>query len=127
MKIILPDKKLKVLDIAVYLVVISFVIFSVIYFAKGRSSNTDYIIVTTDHGTAEYSLSEDTEIEIFSAGYTYTLRIKDGEGKIISADCPDKVCVASRAIGKNGGSIVCVPGKLIVEGSAEGGVDIVLP
>ena len=34
---------------------------------------------------------------------------------MISADCPDKLCVNQHAISSNGETIVCLPNKVVVE------------
>lgn len=63
--------------------------------------------------TGVYSLAEDQEIEINKG--TNILQIKNGQADMISADCPDKLCVHQKAISKNHESIICLPNKVIVE------------
>lgn len=65
-----------------------------------------------------YSLAEDQVIEING---TNTLEIKDGKADMISAECPDKLCVHQKAISKSGESIICLPYKIVVriEGTKE--------
>ena len=58
-----------------------------------------------------YSLSEDQVIEIND---TNTLEIKGGKADMISAKCPDKLCVQQKAISKSGESIICLPYKIVV-------------
>lgn len=60
-----------------------------------------------------YSLAEDQEIEI--NGGTNILQIKNGSADMISADCPDKLCVHQKAISKNHESIICLPNKVVAE------------
>ncbi len=67
---------------------------------------------------AEYSLSEDREIEI---GKTNILVIKDGTAKMLSADCPDQLCVRQTAISRSGETIICLPNEVVV--TIEGGGD----
>ena len=43
------------------------------------------------------------------------MKIKDGEADMISADCPDKLCVHQKAISKDGESIICLPNQVVVE------------
>ena len=59
-----------------------------------------------------YSLTEDCVIEI---GGGNTCRIEDGEVFMASADCPDQICVNSAPINAHGGSIVCLPNKVILK------------
>lgn len=65
-----------------------------------------------------YSLAKDQVIDING---TNTLEIKDGKAEMISAECPDKLCVHQKAISKSGESIICLPYKIVVrvEGAEE--------
>ena len=63
--------------------------------------------------TGRYSLEENQEIEINDG--SNLLKIKDGEADMISADCPDKLCVHQKAISKDGESIICLPNQVVVE------------
>ena len=68
-----------------------------------------------------YSLAEDRVIEI---GGGNTCRIEKGEVFMSHADCPDQICVHSVHINAQGGSIVCLPNKVILKIiSAEKGAD----
>jgi hypothetical protein len=49
------------------------------------------------------------------------LVIKDSEADILSADCPDKVCVHERKIRYAGETLVCLPNKVVVEIEGERG------
>lgn len=62
-----------------------------------------------EYGT--YPLSQDRTIEIGSGN---VCRIKDGQAKMVSADCPDKICMQQSAIDENGGTIVCLPNKVVL-------------
>ena len=72
-----------------------------------------------------YSLSEDREVLIGtkeSGGYNL-LKIESGRVHITEADCPDRSCTRSLAIDRRGGSIICLPHRLvlrIIDG--EGGI-----
>lgn len=60
----------------------------------------------------EYPLDEDREIRI---GETNLCRIRDGEVSMIWADCPDQICVETLAINRDGGTIVCLPNRVVLE------------
>ncbi len=73
--------------------------------------------VTVDgsiYGT--YSLSKENTIEIKDddGNVTNTLLISGGKADMISADCPDHLCVNQRAISKEKESIICLPNKVVV-------------
>ena len=58
-----------------------------------------------------YDLAEDAQIPI---GDTCVCEIRDGEVRMTEADCPDQICVHSRAIDETGGSIVCLPNHIVL-------------
>lgn len=63
----------------------------------------------------EYSLSEEQSISIDEElGYN-RLVIKDNSVYMTDADCPDKYCMDYKPISKGGGTIICLPHKLVVE------------
>ena len=59
----------------------------------------------------EYPLKEDREVSIEGRNY---LRIRGGEADMVSADCPDQICVHSRPISKQGESLICLPNQVVV-------------
>ncbi|HBA62675.1 MAG TPA: hypothetical protein DCZ20_02330 [Lachnospiraceae bacterium] len=59
-----------------------------------------------------YSLQEEQKIPI---GSSNVLLISDGKARMLSADCPDQICVHQKAIAKRGESIICLPNQIIVE------------
>ena len=62
-----------------------------------------------EYGT--YPLTTDREIEINDSN---VCRIQDGKVKMVSADCPDQICIQESAIDENGGTIVCLPNKIVL-------------
>ena len=72
----------------------------------------DVLEITVDgelYGT--YSLSEDRTVEI---GDGNVCRIKNGQVTMIRADCPDQLCIHQKAIGSGGGSIICLPNRVVL-------------
>ena len=80
--------------------------------AGKRSHNTIRITVDgKEFGT--YSLSQDQIIHI---GDTNVCEIKDGKVTMIEATCPDHYCMKQKAVDEHGGSIICLPNKVVIEG-----------
>lgn len=70
---------------------------------------------------AEYALDEDGTYAIKGAdGGVNILVIEDGKAFLSEADCPDKLCVKQGSISKVGGSIICLPHKVVIEITGEG-------
>ena len=77
-----------------------------------RAHNTIRITVDgKEFGT--YSLSKDQVIHI---GDTNVCEIKDGKVTMIEATCPDHYCMKQKAVDEHGGSIICLPNKVVIEG-----------
>ena len=77
-----------------------------------RSHNTIRITVDgKEFGT--YSLSKDQVIHI---GDTNVCEIKDGKVTMIEATCPDHYCMKQKAVDEHGGSIICLPNTVVIEG-----------
>lgn len=91
------------------------------------SDSGKWAVVTVDgEEYGRYPLAVDAEIEIESEGGTNTLVIKDGKADVVSASCPDGLCVKFSAISNNGETIVCLPNKTVVSivGEADNEVDL---
>lgn len=70
----------------------------------------------TEYGI--YSLSED---QVIAVNGTNVCEIQNGEARMIEADCPDHLCLKQKAIGNAGGTIVCLPNKVVIEGEKAAG------
>ena len=72
--------------------------------------------------TASYSLEDEREVFITSGEqkeHRNVLVIRDDKAYIREADCPDEICVKTRAASYVGETIVCLPHKLVIEIVAE--------
>lgn len=75
--------------------------------------NGSYAVVSIDGEQYEsYSLETD---RIISIGETNQAEIKNHYVLMTSANCPDKLCVHQKAIGKKGETIICLPNKVVIE------------
>lgn len=77
----------------------------------------------------ELSLDKDGVWVIEGKGHTYTIQIKEGQIRVLAADCPDQVCVRTGFISRHRQSILCVPGQLIItlDGKSGSYIDGLLP
>ena len=73
-----------------------------------------YVTVRVDgEVAATYDLSKDREVDL--NGGSNHMKIEDGKVEMISADCPDKLCVHQKAISKNNESIICLPNRVVLQ------------
>ena len=86
----------------------------------------DYVIVRVDgNEVAKYSLSQDGEYQL--NGGTNVLRIENGKAYLVSANCPDHLCVKQGKVDQSGETITCLPNRLTVTvySKTEGDVELV--
>ena len=78
----------------------------------GDPSGACLVIISGNETVGRYELDKDQTIRI---GEGNTCEIKEGSVRMVSADCPDKLCVKSHGISKPGESIVCLPNNVILK------------
>ena len=78
---------------------------------KGSHATICITVDGKEYGT--YSLAKNQTIKIND---TNVCEIKDGQARMISAECPDHLCIKQKAINEKGGTIVCLPNKVVIEG-----------
>ncbi|MCC8142127.1 MAG: NusG domain II-containing protein [Lachnospiraceae bacterium] len=103
----------------IILLIILFAALFVIWFCYHqihRESGNRIRVTVAGETLGEYDLSTDREIPIESGGsVTNTLIISEGKADMISADCPDQICVNAQPVSKKNESIVCLPNQIVVE------------
>ena len=78
---------------------------------KGSHGSIRITVNGEEYGT--YSLAKNQTIKIND---TNVCEIKNGQARMISAECPDHLCMKQKAIDEKGGTIVCLPNKVVIEG-----------
>lgn len=103
-------KLFKRFDIAIFAIILlsAVLLFSFGLFADEGVSLT----VTVGDKTESYSLESDRVFTLENNGIALTVCIENGKVYVSSADCPDKICVASGKISKVGQTVVCAPAKI---------------
>lgn len=112
--------KKKDMILAAAVLVLAGIVWAVLRFAPGQTGSV--LRITVDGRVyGEYFLDEDRTIEI---GDTNTCVIEDGSVSMTKADCPDLICVHTKSIDAGGGTIVCMPNRVVLEiVDPEGGGD----
>lgn len=100
-------------------IVVLFLIAIVIWFVGNRmfAKQGSFVQVSIDgelYGTYELDKKQTVDIKI-NGKTTNILQIEDGRADMISADCPDQLCVHQNSISKENQTIVCLPNKVVVE------------
>ena len=115
-----PQKKITPLDAIVFgtLLAACIVSFAVMFFPRSQARS---FTVSTPDGTESYSLSDDTVFTVISNGVTLEVTVSGGEVSVTDSDCPDRICVKTGRISKDGQSIVCIPARVVIRITGEGG------
>lgn len=83
------------------------------YFSQVSGTIAVVSIAGEEYG--RYDLSQDCMVSLPGAEGGYNvLVISDQSAAISDADCADQLCVRQKSIAGQGGSIVCLPHKLVV-------------
>lgn len=80
------------------------------FFGNSKEQKLRITVSGEEYGT--YSLEEDQVIKV---GDTNVCEIKDKKVSMISAECPDQLCIHQRTIQLQGETIVCLPNKVVLE------------
>lgn len=69
-------------------------------------------------------VTEDYTFEITGDNYTNTVEVAPGKIRVVSSDCPDKICVNTGWISDSSKTIVCLPNRLVIKIDAESESDV---
>ena len=96
------------------------VYFSLNFFVKNKNS-VKQVIIESGENIWYYQLDKDKEIKIEGILGESTIKIEDGFVFFENSPCPNKLCVNSSAISKNGDWIACLPNGVFarIEGEHE--------
>ncbi len=82
----------------------------------GRETGASVKVTVNGQLYGTYSLKQDQEIKIIiGEKVTNVLRIQDQKADMLTADCPDKLCMHQKAIYRQNETIVCLPNKVVAE------------
>ncbi|NMC57068.1 MAG: NusG domain II-containing protein [Eubacteriaceae bacterium] len=103
------DKLIIIIVAAVALIALGIILIT------ASDANNKAVSITVDQKPyMTMSLNKDTTLTVATQYGSNTIQIKDGSVKVTSADCPDKICVHTKAAHKVGNIIVCLPHRLII-------------
>ncbi len=94
------------------IIILTLLLSALAYFAVSGDSADKIKVSQGGEVIGEYSLAEERTVDING---TNTLVIKDGKAFMKEADCPDKLCIKQGEIDEKGGSIICLPNKVVIE------------
>ena len=95
-------------------------LFAIRHFTASPKNSIKITVCGREQGI--YDLSCDQVIQI---GETNVCEIRDGQVRMIEADCPDQLCIKQGAFGADGGMIVCLPNRVVIEPASSTRTDAV--
>ena len=116
----MKPKDLILIGIILAMILISFVAVTLI-----KEDGAYVIIRVNGEEIGRYELSEDGQYEL--NGGTNVLRIEGGKAYLVTANCPDHLCVNQGVIDETGETITCLPNRLTITvyGAEDNGLDLV--
>ena len=94
-----------------------------LFFAGGKGQGSQIEIQVDGKLHSVYSLSENTDVQISTAYGENTVRIQNGKASVVHSSCKDKIEINAGEISRCGESLICLPNRLVITVSGEGGVD----
>ena len=108
------NNKIKFADILLILLFVVIIIyFSLNFFAKNKSP-VKQVVIESGKNIWYYQLDKNKELKIKGNLGESTIKIEDGFVFFENSPCPNKLCVQSSAITKNGEWIACLPNGVFV-------------
>ena len=116
----MKKKKTKELLLLFLLFLLCGALFAIRHFTASSKNSIKITVCGREQGI--YDLSCDQIIRI---GETNVCEIRDGQVRMIEADCPDQLCIKQGAFGADGGMIVCLPNWVVIEPASSTRTDAV--
>ena len=116
----MKKKKTKELLLLFLLFLLCGALFTIRHFTASPKNSIRITVCGREQGI--YDLSCDQIIRI---GETNVCEIRDGQVRMIEADCPDQLCIRQGAFGADGGMIVCLPNRVVIEPASSPRTDAV--
>lgn len=92
-------------------IVVCALVLAAVFLVHGSSVGSTVVITVAGEEYGRYSLLEEQVITIHE---TNTLVIHNNTADMLSAECPDQVCVEHTPISKTNETIICLPNQVVV-------------
>ena len=115
---------MKLKDLILIGIILAVILISLLAVTLVKEEGAYVIVRVNGEQVARYELSKDGQYDL--NGGTNVLRIEGGKAYLISADCPDLLCVNQGKIDESGEVITCLPNRLTITVYAADGNEIEL-
>ena len=108
--------KMKKKDIILIAAVLAISLISLAAIKMTQKDGKEVIVTVDGKEVYKTSIKKDQIYQIPEENGTNVMQIKDGKVTMIEATCPDHYCMKQKAVDEHGGSIICLPNKVVIEG-----------
>ena len=108
-------RKVSVKELIIIAVILLFGITAFILLSFKKDGRTALIYVDGKPVTEIKLNREQNKTFTVNEAENITFEVSNGRIRVVSSDCPDKICCNTGFISKSGESIICMPNKMIVE------------
>ncbi|MBQ3565874.1 MAG: NusG domain II-containing protein [Oscillospiraceae bacterium] len=108
-------RKVSVRELIIIAVILLFGVTAFILLSFKKNGRTALIYVDGKPVTEIELKQEQNKTFTVSDAENIIFEVNNGKVRVVSSDCPDKVCCNTGFISKSGESIICMPNKMIVE------------
>ena len=81
----------------------------------GKDAAREVVVSVNGVERERHPLDEDALFTMDQESGENVIEIKDGTCRVVSADCPDRLCVKQGAISRTGEALICLPHRLTVK------------
>ena len=85
------------------------------YLAMGQDAGGQVEVRTAGELYGVYSLDQDQTVTVKQGAHVNEFQIKDGQVRMVQANCHNHDCIQQGAISRTGETIVCLPHKVVLE------------
>ena len=107
--------KMKKKDIILIAAVLAISLISFAAIKMTQKDGKEVIVTVEGKEVYKTSIKKDQIYQIPEENGTNVMQIKDGKVTMIEATCPDHYCMRQKAVDEHGGSIICLPNKVVIE------------
>lgn len=107
--------KYKILVIIIAVLFVAGIVGSIIVLTSPSKSCVRVLSDGEEVYSADLRTVGDTTFDVEFQGHSNTVEIKNGQIRVLSADCPDQTCVNMGWLKSASMPIVCLPHKLVIE------------
>ena len=103
-------------DIILIAAVLAISLISLVAIKMTQKDGKEVTVTVEGKEVYKTSIKKDQIYQIPEKNGTNVMQIKDGKVTMIEATCPDHYCMKQKAVDEHGGSIICLPNKVVIEG-----------